>query len=75
MLCYKVLNNDMRKKHNDVNKDNRNYNSVYMRYNLQFFAEGEGGEKTEEATAKKLEKAREERARNKQAKAAYRVEL
>lgn len=31
-----------------------------MRYNLQFFAEGEGGEKTEDATAKKLEKAREE---------------
>lgn len=33
---------------------------AYLRYNLQFFAEGEGGEKTEEATAKKLEKAREE---------------
>ncbi len=32
-----------------------------LRYNLQFFAkDGEGGEKTEEATPKKLEKAREE---------------
>ena len=60
MLCYKILNNDMRKKHNDIKKDNKSYSTVYMRYNLQFFAEGEGGEKTEEATAKKLEKAREE---------------
>ena len=33
---------------------------VYMRLNLQFFAEGEGGEKTEDATAKKLDQAREE---------------
>ena len=32
----------------------------YFRLNLQFFADGEGGEKTEDATAKKLEKAREE---------------
>lgn len=34
---------------------------VYFKYNLQFFAdEGEGGEKTEEATSKKLDQAREE---------------
>ena len=33
---------------------------AYLKLNLQFFAEGEGGEKTEDATAKKLEKAREE---------------
>lgn len=31
-----------------------------MKYNLQYFASGEGGEKTEPATPKKLEKAREE---------------
>ncbi len=31
-----------------------------LRYNLQFFANDEGGEKTEEATPKKLEKARED---------------
>lgn len=35
--------------------------SLALEYNLQFFAkEGPGGEKTEEATGKKLEKAREE---------------
>ncbi|MBE5934365.1 MAG: flagellar biosynthesis protein FlhB [Lachnospiraceae bacterium] len=33
---------------------------AYFKLNLQFFAEGEGGEKTEDATSKKLEKAREE---------------
>ncbi|MCR5607756.1 MAG: flagellar biosynthesis protein FlhB [Lachnospiraceae bacterium] len=33
---------------------------IRIKYNLQFFAEGEGGEKTEQATPKKLEKAREE---------------
>ena len=33
---------------------------LLLKYNLQYFAEGEGGEKTEDATAKKLEKAREE---------------
>lgn len=34
---------------------------VYLEYNLQFFAkEGMGGERTEEATSKKLEKSREE---------------
>ena len=33
---------------------------AYLKYNLQFFAEGEGGEKTEDATAKKLDQAREE---------------
>ncbi|MBR4726081.1 MAG: flagellar biosynthesis protein FlhB [Lachnospiraceae bacterium] len=31
-----------------------------LTYNLQFFAEGDGGEKTEEATPKKLEDARKE---------------
>ena len=31
-----------------------------LRYNLQFFADGPGGEKTEPATAKKLQDAREE---------------
>ena len=32
---------------------------AYLRYNLQFFAkDGPGGEKTEPATAKKLEDAR-----------------
>ncbi|MBO4375836.1 MAG: flagellar biosynthesis protein FlhB [Lachnospiraceae bacterium] len=31
-----------------------------LKYNLQFFAEGPGGEKTEEATPKKLEDARKE---------------
>ncbi len=31
-----------------------------LRYNLQFFAEGDGGEKTEEATPKKLDDARKE---------------
>lgn len=60
MLCYRFLNNGMKKKHNYIKTYNKMYNVVYMRYNLQFFAEGEGGEKTEEATAKKLEKAREE---------------
>ena len=34
---------------------------LILQYNLQFFAkDGDGGEKTEPATAKKLEKAREE---------------
>ena len=34
---------------------------MILQYNLQFFAkEGQGGEKTEPATPKKLEKAREE---------------
>lgn len=32
----------------------------YLKYNLQFFAEGDGGEKTEEATPKKLDDARKE---------------
>lgn len=32
----------------------------YLRYNLQFFADGPGGEKTEEPTTKKLNDAREE---------------
>ncbi|MBQ7933222.1 MAG: EscU/YscU/HrcU family type III secretion system export apparatus switch protein, partial [Lachnospiraceae bacterium] len=31
-----------------------------LKYNLQFFAEGQGGEKTEEPTAKKLSDARKE---------------
>lgn len=35
--------------------------SMFLEYNLQFFAkDGEGGEKTENATPRKLEKAREE---------------
>ena len=38
-----------------MSKDN-----MYIRYNLQFFANDEGGEKTEEPTSKKLEKARED---------------
>ena len=33
---------------------------LYLRYNLQFFANDEGGEKTEEPTTKELEKARED---------------
>ena len=36
------------------------YNQIMFRYNIQFFANDEGGEKTEEATPKKLEKARED---------------
>lgn len=35
-------------------------NIFYLKYNLQLFAEGPGGEKTEAATPKKKEKAREE---------------
>lgn len=35
-------------------------NEYYLKLNLQFFAESEGGEKTEEATPKKLKDAREE---------------
>lgn len=31
---------------------------IRIQYNLQFFAEGPGGEKTEEPTAKKLDDAR-----------------
>ena len=34
---------------------------LVLRYNLQFFAEGEGGEKTEQATDKKLREARLEK--------------
>jgi len=34
--------------------------SPVLRYDLQFFAEGDGGEKTEEATPKKLDDARKE---------------
>lgn len=33
---------------------------MILRYNLQFFAEGQGGEKTEPATDKKLSDARNE---------------
>ena len=33
---------------------------MILRYNLQFFAEGMGGEKTEPATEKKLSDARKE---------------
>ena len=33
---------------------------MVLEYRLQFFAEGEGGEKTEEPTAKKLSDARKE---------------
>lgn len=54
----KICNID--KLHKKCKKENLENDSVYLRYNLQFFAEGEGGEKTEEATAKKLDKAREE---------------
>ena len=36
-------------------------NNLILKYDLQFFAkDGEGGEKTEPATAKKLKDAREE---------------
>jgi len=37
-----------------------NIRNLRMEYNLQFFADGPGGEKTEEPTAKKLEDARKE---------------
>lgn len=37
-----------------------NIRHLRMEYNLQFFADGPGGEKTEEPTAKKLEDARKE---------------
>ena len=33
---------------------------AYLKYNLQMFASSEGGDKTEEPTAKKLEDARKE---------------
>lgn len=42
-------------------EDEQEKNSIRLAYNLQFFAEeGAGGEKTEEATPKKLEDARKE---------------
>ena len=34
--------------------------NLILRYNLQFFAEGDGADKTEPATQKKLKDAREE---------------
>ena len=37
-----------------------NEKNLILRYDLQWFASGEGGEKTEPATAKKLKDAREE---------------
>ena len=37
-----------------------NEKNLILRYDLQWFASGEGGEKTEPATAKKLEDARKE---------------
>lgn len=55
MKVFKLLGDKKKRKKNCTD----NF-SFYIKYNLQFFAEGEGGEKTEEATAKKLEKAREE---------------
>ena len=36
------------------------YNTLLLKYNLQFFAKDEGGEKTEEPTAKKIEDSRKE---------------
>ena len=42
-------------------KAKNNDSDIYLKYNLQFFAdEGPGGEKTEEPTSKKLEDARKE---------------
>ena len=55
MKVFKLLGDKKKRKKNCTDNS-----SFYIKYNLQFFAEGEGGEKTEEATAKKLEKAREE---------------
>lgn len=48
-----------------LQKDDFNQNLIYkhstlLRYNLQLFANDEGGEKTEDATPKKLKEAREE---------------
>lgn len=48
-----------------LQKDDFNQNLIYkhtplLRYNLQLFANDEGGEKTEDATPKKLKNAREE---------------
>lgn len=40
--------------------DDKYSKKLILRYNLQWFAEGEGGEKTEPATQKKLEDARKE---------------
>ena len=40
--------------------DEKYNKKLILRYNLQFFAEGEGGEKTEPATQKKLDDARKE---------------
>ncbi|MCR5322902.1 MAG: flagellar biosynthesis protein FlhB [Lachnospiraceae bacterium] len=40
--------------------DEHKKSSTLLKYNLQFFAEGDGGEKTEEATPKKLDDARKE---------------
>ena len=40
--------------------DEKYNKNLILRYNLQFFAEGEGGEKTEPATQKKLDDARKE---------------
>ena len=40
--------------------DDKNTKSTLLRLNLQWFADGEGGEKTEPATQKKLEDARKE---------------
>lgn len=58
-LCEKYEHIYKKKKSNDYIDSVSE--KVLLKYNLQFFAdEGEGGEKTEEPTAKKLDKAREE---------------
>lgn len=50
----------MRLQYDDFNHNLIHKQATLLRYNLQLFAKDEGGEKTEEATPKKLDKAREE---------------
>ncbi|WP_455715734.1 flagellar biosynthesis protein FlhB [Anaerosporobacter sp.] len=50
----------MRLQYDDFNQNLIYKQTTFLRYNLQLFAKDEGGEKTEEATPKKLDKARDE---------------
>lgn len=50
----------MRLQYDDFNQNLIYKQTTLLRYNLQLFAKDEGGEKTEDATPKKLNKAREE---------------
>ena len=60
-MFFKTINKLRHKLNSRKNNYYNEFENVVYRYNLQFFAdEGEGGEKTEEATSKKLDKAREE---------------